>query len=448
MMQLMKIHKVLNGSDPRLAGLVFTAKDKVLKEEIHSTTVNGLKVYVLPKKGFLRKYAEMFVRYGSNDNVFVPEGKNEAVEVPAGIAHFLEHKMFEKEWGEAFGAFAKLGASANAFTSNNYTSYLYWTVENFHETLDLLFDVVLTPYFTEKSVEKEQGIISQEIRMYNDHPGSRLVRESLMGLYRKHPIRIDIAGTEESIRRIDKDLLYLCHRNFYCPTNMSLFVAGDVEPAEIFQLVSRLSEKYFPKCKGVKRRHRPEEPRDVGENSEVSLPVPTPLVQVTWKDVPSGNDGARMIHQEIATTILMDILFGRSSTFFTEVYEKGLVDEISYSYEAWSDYAFGGVMAQSTSPEEFAEKIWEEVARRKKTGIAEDDFARIKKAHIGRYITIFDEFDTVGETEVHLQDVGESIFSYRDILQKMTVQDVEERLPSLDRDFSHRTIVRNKDGGE
>ena len=326
-----------------LAGTPGLLRDESLQEEIHHAKVSGMNVFVLPKPGFRRKYAEIFIRYGSNDNAFHVPGKG-LVEVPPGIAHFLEHKMFEKSWGEAFGAFARLGASANAYTANNYTSYLFWTLDNLREALKLLFSVALEPYFTPDGVAKEQDIIGQEIRMYNDNPGSRLSREVLQALYLKHPVRIDIAGTEESIRRIDADLLYTCHGpSTVLPTWRCLW--EETFNRQVFEIAERLLEGYV--AGEPVTRVRPHEPSSVGEDAVVYLPVPVPLVEVAWKHEPAGENGALLIRKEIASNLLLDILFGKSSAFFTKAYEEGLVDEVSASHDSWPDYCFSGVAAQT-----------------------------------------------------------------------------------------------------
>ncbi|MGI6642987.1 MAG: EF-P 5-aminopentanol modification-associated protein YfmH [Bacillota bacterium] len=425
---------------------------EMLREMIYCECVGGLRVFFLPKKGFRRKYAEIFIHYGSNDNIFVPPGQTEAVEVPAGIAHFMEHKMFEKTWGEAFSAFARLGASANAYTSNNCTSYLFWTLESFRESLALLMDVAFTPYFTRESVIKEQGIIGQEIRMYDDDPGSRLMRETLEALYSRHPVRIDVAGTQDSITQIDTDLLYLCHSSFYRPPNMSLFVAGDLTKEEVIDAVDEALEAVRYSDSGeisrntIAQRLRPAEPPEVGANREISLPVPIPLVQVAWKLDPIPDDGRRLVIQEIATSTLLNILFGKSSEFFTKVYEDGLVDDLSLSNESWPDYAYATVVAQSSSPEELVQRIWDEIkeakngARRKQL---EEDFVRSKKASVGRYITLFDSLDTVGEMQVHLHRVGQDIFSYGKILDSLLFELILESLNDLRRDRSVRVIVKD-----
>ncbi len=443
--------------------------NETLREQIYCESVGGLQVFVLPKKGFRRKYAEMFVHYGSNDNAFIPPGETQPVEVPAGIAHFMEHKMFEKPWGEAFSAFAKLGASANAYTSNNYTSYLFWTLENFQDCLKLLMDIAFTPYFTPESVAKEQGIIGQEIRMYDDDPGSRLMRETMEALYSKHPVRLDVAGTQDSISQIDAELLYLCHSSFYRPANMSLFVAGDFARESVVGAVEdALASLNLPCSSGsapraaadpsggqgavvsaddqVPKRLRPQEPPQVGGNREIILPVPIPLVQVAWKLEPPGEDGRQLVALEMATSILLNILFGKSSRFFTEIYEDGLVDDLSSAHEGWPDYAFATVVAQSSSPEELAQRIWAEVegakngARRREL---EEDFLRSKKASAGRYVTLFDSLDTVGEMQVHLHHVGQDIFSYGKILESLPFDLVLESLQGLRRDRSVQVVVRD-----
>jgi len=431
---------MMAGMSRVLSGSTGVLRDECLKEEIHSANIKGMNVFVMPKPGFKRKYAEISVRYGSNDNAFQVPGKG-LVEVPPGIAHFLEHKMFEKSWGEAFGAFARLGASANAYTANNYTSYLFWTLNNLKDTLDLLLRVALEPYFTEESVAKEQDIIGQEIRMYNDSPGSRLEREILQALYLEHPVRIDIAGTEESIRQIDKDLLYTCHGAFYRPCNMALFVGGDVILEEVFEIAQRFLEGHD--AGEPVNRVRPPEPQEVGKNAVVHLPVPVPLVEVAWKHEPSGEDGALLIRREIAANILLDVLFGKSSAFFTRAYEEGLIDDLSASHDSWPDYCYSAVAAQSMFPEKFIERVHEELERVSNEGIPEDDFTRAKKAAIGRYVTVFDAFDSAGEMHMHLFDIGLDIFKYGLALKYVTLEDLSERLGTFRRERSVSAIVRD-----
>lgn len=419
-----------------------TLRDELLKEEIHGAVIDGIKVFVLPKKGFRRKYAEISVHYGSNDNAFVPYETGEQVNVPPGIAHFLEHKMFEKAWGEAFSAFAGIGASANAYTGNNYTSYLFWTLENFPEALELLMEVVFSPHFTDESVEKEKGIIAQEIRMYQDQPGSRLFSETLSSLFLKHPVRLDIAGTESSIQQVTKELLYLCHTNFYCGANASLYMAGDFDPGETLDLAAGIIAKSGLKPYKPPSRIRPREPDDVGANVRVAMTVPTPLFQVGWKDN-NLKDGREMILREISVTMLLQLMFGRSSSFFARAHEEGLADRLEFSYEAWPDYGFAFVAAESADPDRLGEMVLDEIDRIKDAGVNSTDFERLKRALLGRFITLFNFPDTVGQFQVHLFDVGEDVFSFGSMLRELDLDTVMSGLDSLDRQRSVTAIVSN-----
>ena len=216
---------------------------KQLQEELyHEKLENGLEVYILPKKGFNKTFATFTTKYGSIDNHFVPLESEEYIKVPDGIAHFLEHKLFEKEDGDVFQQFSKQGASANAFTSFTRTAYLFSSTSNVELNLDTLMDFVQEPYFSEKTVEKEKGIIGQEITMYDDNPDWRLYYGVIQNLYENHPVRIDIAGTVESISHINKDLLYECYGTFYHPSNMLLFVVGPVNVEQTYEANKRQSK--------------------------------------------------------------------------------------------------------------------------------------------------------------------------------------------------------------
>lgn len=215
-----------------------------LQEELYyEKLANGLDVYILPKRGFNKTYATFTTKYGSVDNHFIPLGKEEFVKVPDGIAHFLEHKLFEKEDGDVFQQFSRQGASANAFTSFTRTAYLFSSTSNVELNLETLMDFVQEPYFTEKTVEKEKGIIGQEITMYDDNPDWRLYFGLIENLYQNHPVKIDIAGTIDSISHITKDMLYECYNTFYHPSNMLLFVVGPVDVEKIMNQIKENQAK-------------------------------------------------------------------------------------------------------------------------------------------------------------------------------------------------------------
>lgn len=423
-------------------------KDELLKEEIHGAVIDGVRVFVLPKKGFRRKYAEISVHYGSNDNAFIPNGGGDPVHVPPGIAHFLEHKMFEKPWGEAFSAFAGIGASANAYTANNYTSYLFWTLENLLQALELLMEVVFSPHFTDESVEKEKSIIAQEIRMYQDQPGSRLFRETLSSLFLEHPVRLDIAGMESSIKQVTKELLHLCHSTFYCGANASLYIAGDLDPDEALELAAGVIARRGLKPCRPPERIRPREPEKVGGDVRINMPVPTPLLQIGWKDV-NLKDGRELVVRESSVNMLLELMFGRSSSLFKKAHEEGLADIINFSYEAWPDYGFALVGAETANPDKLRDMVFDEIDDIKRRGVDPRDFQRLKKTWWGRFIALFDSFDTVGQLQMRLSDIGEDVFSYGSMLRELDFDAVISGLDCLDDRRSATTVIadgrNNKD---
>lgn len=248
--------------------------EKIVYEQLKETLYyeklpNGLDVYVLPKQGFNKTFATFTTKYGSVDNTFVPLGKEEMIRVPDGIAHFLEHKLFEKEDHDAFQLFSKQGASANAFTSFTRTAYLFSGTSNVEQNLNTLLNFVQEPYFSEKTVEKEKGIIGQEIQMYQDNPDWRLYFGLIDSLFVKHPIKIDIAGTIESISKITKDLLYECYETFYHPSNMLLFVVGAIDPEKTMDLVRENQAKKDYKNQPEIVRSFEEEPNEVNEKKKL-----------------------------------------------------------------------------------------------------------------------------------------------------------------------------------
>lgn len=406
-----------------------------------SRAVNGMSVFVMAKPGYRRKFAQIAVSYGSNDTTFFLAGAESPgssdqelrkLTTPPGIAHFLEHKMFDRPGGNAFDAFSSLGASANAFTGNEVTSYMFWTVDEFNRCLNLLLDLVWKPYFTQESVLKEQGIIDQEIVMYEDDPYARVNRALLETMYHVHPVRIDVTGTRESIRQITPELLYTCHSAFYRPSNMALFVAGDFDAAhEPLRIAEMLDEAVRDEGQPPERERPHEPPGPRAPFTHVRMQVSRPFVGIGWKDQPGGTDGRALLRREIATNLLLDILFGKSSTVFAKLYERGVVDDLGIGYEAWPDYAFAALTAETVEPARFLDEVSKEIDLARAKGIHPRDFERAKNAALGRYITLFDDLDLIASSQIQLHLLGQDVFSYGRTLQDITLEDVEERLPLL-----------------
>ena len=288
---------------------------------------NGLDVYILPKHGFSKSYATFTTKYGSIDNHFQIPGKD-TVKVPDGIAHFLEHKMFEEEDGDVFNKFANFGASANAFTSFDRTAYLFSSTGHVKENLTTLLDFVQNPYFTYENVEKEKGIIGQEINMYNDNADWRVYFGLIENMYHNHPVKIDIAGTIPSITEITKEMLYTCYETFYHPSNMLLFIVGAVDPDEMINTVrSNQAAKSYSKQEEISRFFE-EEPTHVAQPKSVrEMAVAMPKVMFGYKEKKTGLVGDELLKGELTTQLVLDILLGQSSDLYGQLYEDGLIND-------------------------------------------------------------------------------------------------------------------------
>ncbi|MCY7604780.1 EF-P 5-aminopentanol modification-associated protein YfmH, partial [Bacillus altitudinis] len=288
--------------------------DQLQETVYHEKMDSGLDVYVLPKQGFNKTYATFTTKYGSVDNEFVPLGKEDMIRVPDGIAHFLEHKLFEKEDGDVFHTFSKQGAAANAFTTFTRTAYLFSSTANVEQNLETLIDFVQEPYFTEKTVEKEKGIIGQEINMYDDNPDWRLFFGLIENLYQEHPVRIDIAGTVESIAPITKDHLYECYETFYHPSNMLLFVVGPVDPAQILdQVRANQAKKPFTDQPDIQRKEINEPDRVYRKEYELKMNVQGSKCMFGLKTKNPHKKGKQLLKHELGMNLILETLFGKSS---------------------------------------------------------------------------------------------------------------------------------------
>ncbi|UXH45353.1 EF-P 5-aminopentanol modification-associated protein YfmH [Rossellomorea vietnamensis] len=363
--------------------------DQLQENLYYEKMSNGLDVYILPKKGFNKTYATFTTKYGSIDNHFVPLDEDEFVKVPDGIAHFLEHKLFEKEDGDVFQQFSKQGASANAFTSFTRTAYLFSSTTNVERNLETLIDFVQDPYFTEKTVEKEKGIIGQEITMYDDNPDWRLYFGVIQNMYKNHPVKIDIAGTIESITPITKDMLYQCYNTFYHPSNMLLFVVGSVDPEQIMnQVRSNQEKKEYEKMPEIKRKFE-EEPETVAEKKQVlKMNVQSPKCLVGLKAPEPVQQGREMLRQELSMNVFLDMLFGKSSPYYSELYNDGLIDEtFHYDYTQENGFGFLTVGGDTEKPDELSEKVQSLLLKAKRESLFnEEGLERTKKKKIGAFL--------------------------------------------------------------
>ncbi|OES43552.1 EF-P 5-aminopentanol modification-associated protein YfmH [Domibacillus iocasae] len=401
--------------------------DQMNETVYHEQLDNGLNVYILPKKGFNKTYVTFTTNYGSIDNEFIPNGESDFVHVPDGIAHFLEHKMFEKEDGDVFQKFSSQGASANAFTSFTRTAYLFSATSNVTENTETLLDFVQAPYFTEQTVEKEKGIIGQEIRMYDDNPDWRVYFGLIENLYKHHPVKIDIAGTVESIADITKDHLYTCYNTFYHPVNMTLFIVGPVDPDAMMQLVKEnQSKKSFPEPIPVERRF-PEEPEKAAlEHHEIRMSVNTPKCEVGFKMPLSDRTGVDKLREELAANLLLEMLFGKTAKFYEKAYNSGLIDDtFGFDYTGERGFGFALVGGDTDKPEQLAQRIQTQLLEAKEGGhLTKEAFERARKKKIGTTLRAFNSPEFIANQFTRYQFNGLNLFEIVPVLEKMTLEDV------------------------
>lgn len=388
---------------------------------------NGLDVYILPKKGFSKTFVTFTTKYGSIDRTFVPIGETEPVTVPDGIAHFLEHKMFEKEDGDVFQKFSEVGAQANAFTSFTRTAYLFSATDHIYKSTETLLNFVQEPYFTEETVNKEKGIIGQEITMYDDQPDWRLYFGAIENMYHNHPVKIDIAGTIESIDGITAEHLYTCYNTFYHPSNMLLFVIGAVDPVEMMAFIEdNQNKKTFQNPTDLKRLFD-EEPTNVAEKERVlHMDVQKPKVYVGLKAKQVDLSGEEMLKHELAVQIGVECLFGRASSFYTDVYENGLIDEsYGYDFSLENGYGFALIGSDSDQPEQLTKLIKEKLAQSEQENLfTSEDVERIKRKKIGFFLRALNSIEFIANQFTRYKFNDMNLFDVVPVLETITVEDI------------------------
>lgn len=402
-----------------------------------STHSSGLKIYIFEKPDYNSAYALFGTKYGSIDTCFSVNG--EKTEVPEGIAHFLEHKLFESEDGDAFTKYAKTGAYANAFTSFDRTCYLFSCSDRFRENLAILLDFVQSPYFTEETVQKEQGIIGQEIRMYDDTPSWRVMFNMLTAMYHKHPVRIDIAGTVESIAQISADLLYRCYRTFYHPSNMFLCIAGNVKTDEVLKQIDGAVKESEPI---ELQRITCDEPEEIVKPYvEQTFSVAQPMFCFGFKErvILPG----KTVREKVCMNLLMEMIAGDASPLYKKLIGEGLInDEFDSEYFTGHGYAAVIFEGESDDPERVSREIKAEVARLKREGLDGELFEAVRRAMLGDAIRTFDSVEGIAMQEVAAAMEGHEVFDEITFLQNVTVEDVAERLAVLEEEKSVLSVVK------
>lgn len=401
---------------------------------------SGTEIYMLPMENYSSATAQFTAKFGSQDNSFrTVDG--EFVKIPDGTAHYLEHKLFESEEKDAFSLFAQTGASCNAGTSFDYTQYYFSCADKFSQNLEILLDFVANPYFTEENVEKERGIIAQEITMYRDNPSWRVFTNLLEALYEKNPVRLDIAGTVESIAQITPKTLYDCYNTFYNPSNMFLCVAGNFDPED----VCRVCEEKLRAGRAFSVETAPfDEPYAVAKKLvRISMPVAKPIFELGFKR--NAVYGMGEIEDYIYFNILFDMIFGESSEFFEKMREKGLLnDEWSVSVFSGRGHIFPTARGESENPELVFEEMQRTIREFKKNPPEKLLFERVKKSTYGSLVRDFSNVSSVASTLSESALSGVSPFAAINTAASADYNVLLEKLESLDEENASVSVVENK----
>ncbi|MDR1568311.1 MAG: insulinase family protein [Streptococcaceae bacterium] len=396
------------------------------------TLANGLTVFLLPKADFHKTHAIFSTNYGSIDNQFTLSNTDEVISVPDGIAHFLEHKLFDKENTDISLVFAKQGASSNAFTSFTKTSYFFSTIENVYQNLELLLDFVQTPYFSKQSIEKEKGIITQEIQMYQDDPDWRLFFGLLNNLYPNQSLSIDIAGTPESIRKITPEDLYLCYHTFYHPSNMILFVTGPFDVERMMSFIqANQAKKTFPKATAIQKNSTIAKQAIVAHD-EIKMEIITPKLIIGFK----GNDDLanytekELITYKLAISFALKLLFTVSSANYQELYHNSLIDESFYAdFSLERSFHFIEISSDTEYPKELSKILRKKVTEYK---TAADwnaaHLERIKKNALGKLIMSLDNLGYLANQFSQNLYPNTTFLDLPEIIQEITLAEIEHYL--------------------
>ncbi len=401
----------------------------------------GLKVRIMEKKNFTSAHAVFGTRYGSIDTCFSTDGEN-YTKVPEGIAHFLEHKLFESEDGDAFSRFAETGAYCNAYTTFDRTCYLFTCSNNFYKNLEILLDFVQSPFFTAETVQKEQGIIGQEIKMYDDSAGWRVLFNMLGQMFENHPVKIDIAGTSDSIAKIDDKLLYECYNTFYNPLNMCICIAGNVDTDKTLELIEKNIKNNKPVS--VFRKSEPEPDGVASHYVEQKLEVSGPIFCYGYKEI--WPTPIRTQREKLVAELALELICGDCSRLYKELTDRELInDEFSSEYFFGPDYSVIFFDGESRDPKAVALAIDEEIKRINHEGIDDDLFEAVKKSAWGDMVRKFESLDSTVAEMIEGAFYGDDIFATGELIKQITKKEITDRLCRLTSRRAVLSVINRKD---
>lgn len=422
--------------------MVKEIKSELLNESYYEIDhKSGLKIFVMPKPGYSSCFAAFGTNYGSVDTCFRLKGEQEFTCVPEGIAHFLEHKLFESESGPVFEKFAKTGANANAYTSFDRTTYLFTCSDMFEENYEILLNFVQHPNITQEFVDKEQGIIAEEIRMYEDDPGEQVFLNSMRAMYVKSGVKNDIAGTVSGIKKITAKSLMNCYNCYYNPANLIIVISGDVTCEKAAELTERLIEKRDPV---TVTDIFEEEPTNIAKKTVTrSLPVSQPICYIGFKDSDTSR-GRELLKTFFCSEIALDIFTGKFSPLYTKLYDSGLVRQGfggSYSVYGLNRHAIIG--GETKNPARMKTVLKNELAKLKARGVTDEEFSIARRVIYGKLVRSFETPVDCASAFLSFMFNGGNIFKDGSVFAEITVQDIDRRISELFREENMAMSIVN-----
>ena len=429
-------------------------ENKLIDEKIYKETLdNGMKILIVPKPETSKKYIIWGTKFGSIDNHFIEPKTNKEIKVPDGVAHYLEHKMFEQKSGvDSLYTMMALGLNANAYTTNDHTAYLFSGIDNFYKGLDELMDYVQNPYFTDENVEKERGIIGQEIQLYDDEPFWKLYLNTMKCLYKVNGIRLDVAGTIETISHITKEILYSCYNTFYNPANMTMCISGNFKPEEIIEEVKK---RLLPheKISEIKRIY-PKEGDEINQKLiKTNMDVNMPLFMIGYrvnnkkeKEILKNDKNQyskEMTKKDIAIRIILNSIIGKCSETYQDLYNKGLLTkELNFDFEFSDEYAHVIIDGESKEVEKIYERIIKDLQNKQ---INQEEVERAKKVLYGDLVSEFGDVENIGRMLLTNEIKNINVMDYIDEISNIDINYVEKiRKEIFDSDKSVLSIVRKE----
>ncbi|MGM8211693.1 EF-P 5-aminopentanol modification-associated protein YfmH [Virgibacillus sp. W0430] len=393
---------------------------------------NGLTVMLLPKPEMAKTYGLFSTNYGSIDNSFIPINQEKEVTVPDGIAHFLEHKLFEKEDRDVFADLGKLGASPNAYTSFTKTAYLFSATTNIEQNVQTLLDFVQDPYFSEQSVEKEKGIIAQEIRMYDDQPDWQAFMGIIKSMFATHPVKKDIAGTVDSIQNITKEMLYTCYNTFYHPENMIVCIAGRFEAEAMMELIeNNQSKKQFDKLKEIKRCYPAEQEAVAQKVMKMIMPVSIPKVTVGIKESTQNLDQEDFFKRDALQSMVLDYFFSAGGPYYQALYDEKLIDgSFEFSTSLEKNFGYSMISSNSHAPKQLADRISQLLYQTNSYTFSEEAFETMKRKRIGQLLRSMNSLEYVANQLTHYYSLGLDFFQFIPKIQDLTLEETNQFVKS------------------